>query len=293
MSDSDEIPRKPDSGVTDATDAGERSTAAFRRLTAIMVRLRRECPWDRRQTHESLRRYLLEECHEVLEALDSGDGDELRGELGDLLFQVWFHAEVASEAGGHGFDIADVVHGIADKLERRHPHVFGDERAGDAAAVKSRWEDLKQKEGRRSRLDGVPRELPALLASTCLQEKAASAGFDWPDIDGPIAKVKEEVDEFLAEVPMLSDDATSSSRSTPPTASPELVHEFGDVLFSLVNVARHLGIDSESALREANRRFSRRFRHIEDRVREEGRDMRDLSLEELDAHWNDGKRSGL
>ena len=261
----------------------DRLRDAFIGLADVMKRLRKDCPWDRKQTHASLRRYLIEECHEVLAALDAGDDEELRGELGDLLFQVWFHAEVASERDG-GFDLADVLEGVTRKLVRRHPHVYGDAEARDASAVRASWEDLKRAEGRTRTLESVPPSLPALLLAQVLQEKAAGVGFDWPDTEGPLAKIREELGELEEAV-----------REAPPDdgATPEMTHELGDLLFALVNTARHLEINAEDALREASHRFRSRFDHVEDAVLARGEDMRDLPLERLDELWDAAKESGL
>jgi tetrapyrrole methylase family protein / MazG family protein len=276
----------------------ERLQAAFLRTSAIMRRLRRECPWDRRQTFASLRRYLLEECHEVLEALDLGDRQALRGELGDLLFQVWFHAEIASEEEG-GFDLADVLNGICEKLTRRHPHVFSDAPAADARAVRRRWDELKMQEGRRSRLEGMPPLLPALLAAQVLQDKAASAGFAWPDASGEIAKVREEIAELTAELeseaaaPLAPLEAAQPEDEVGQARTDALPRrrseELGDLLFALVGLGRRFGLNAEDALRAANRRFTTRFRFIEEAARARGQDIQDLSLQTMLALWHDAK----
>lgn len=256
----------------------QRLRDAFDALTTTMTRLRRDCPWDRVQTHASLRRYLIEESHEVLAALDAEDAEELCGELGDLLFQVWFHAEVASEADG-GFDMADVLESVNAKLVRRHPHVFGDGEAQDGAAVRRSWEQIKRSEGRRRTFETVPHTLPALLLSQVLQEKAAGVGFDWPTIEGPLAKLREEIGE-LEEAARVAADGEPSA---------EMVHEFGDLLFAMVNTGRHLGLNAEDALREATGRFRSRFEHIEDSIERQGKMLGDVPLEELDRLWDEAK----
>lgn len=261
----------------------ERLQTAFLRLHEIMGRLRRECPWDRKQTAESLRRYLIEETHEVLEALDAGDRTALRSELGDLLFQVWFHAQVAGEGGPDAFDLADVLEGIAAKLVRRHPHVFGDATAANPEAVRKKWDELKLLEGRTSRLDGMPKLLPAALAAQVLQDKAAAGGFTWKDVHGEIAKVREELVEFVDEIENAASEAPD----------PRLVAEYGDLLFALVNLGRRLGMSAEDALRGANAKFARRFRHVESAVVASGRRMEDHSLVELMSYWEDAKAKGL
>lgn len=247
-------------------------------LHAVMKRLRADCPWDREQTHASLRRYLLEESYEVLDALDGGDAEEIAGELGDLLFQIWFHAEIASEPGALGFDLVDVLDRVRTKLIRRHPHVFATEDAADADEVQRNWERRKMDEGRTSRLDGVPKVLPGLLAAQTLQRKAASVGFDWPDVAGAIDKVREELGEFLE---TITEEQSPERRES----------EFGDLIFSLVNVARKLDVDAEAALLGTNRKFRRRFAAIESGAQAARRDLESLSLEEMDALWTQAKRS--
>ena len=230
------------------------------------------CPWDREQTHLSLRPYLLEEAYEALEAIDSGDSAALTEELGDVLLQVVLHTGIAENAGDFG--IGDVVEHICRKLIRRHPHVFGEGTARTAAEVEANWEQLKkaEKEGRESVLDGVPKDLPGLAASQNIQSRARKVGFDWPDIEGPLEKLREEIAEF--------------ARANTDT---ERADEFGDILFVLVNIADHLGIDAEQALRGANSKFRRRFGQVERLAREEGHDLRALDLAGLDALWDRAK----
>lgn len=258
--------------------ADDRLWTAFSKLTEVMARLRQECPWDRKQTHASLRRYLLEETYELLEALDGGDLGDIKGELGDLMFQVWFHAELAAE-GDQGFDLADVLTAITSKLVRRHPHVFGDTKADDATAVKRNWEAIKLAEGRTSVIDGVPRTLPALAAAHAIQDKVAAVGFDWARSEDVLAKVHEELHELAAE-------AVAERKPDPRRVREEL----GDVLFAVVNYGRHLGLDGEDALREANLRFTRRFQRVEDLAKEAGTALPQMTLEEMDALWNRAKK---
>lgn len=245
----------------------------------IMAKLRAQggCPWDQQQTHRSLRPYLLEEAHEVIEALDSGDTDALRSELGDLLLQIVFHAQIAAENGQ--FDVEGVAGSINQKLIHRHPHVFGDVTVNSASEVLVNWEKLKRTEGencqRTSALEGVPRGLPALLYATKLQKRAARVGFDWDDAAGPMAKVHEELDELQAAGDSGHDEAIEA--------------ELGDVLFAICNLARFLGIDSESALREASARFARRFAEMEQAARKLGREMAEMSLDELEKLWQQAK----
>lgn len=242
----------------------------------IMERLRdpeRGCPWDVAQDFHSIAPHTLEEAYEVADAIDRGDFDALRDELGDLLLQVVYHARMAEEAGR--FDLDDVATGLADKLVRRHPHVFGDTVLADAAARDHAWEREKSAERARkgeaddSVLAGVTLGLPALARAQKLQRRAARVGFDWPDADGPRAKVIEELDEIEA----AAGDAG------------RVEDEIGDLLFAAVNLARHEGVDAETALRRASRRFEDRLRAVERRVRAEGATLDDLSLDQLEAHW--------
>jgi len=243
----------------------------FAELVRIVSRVRAECPWDREQTHQSLQSNLIEEAYEVVDAIEDGSPEKFAEELGDLLMQVLLHAEIAS--GDDGFTLDDVIGSIADKLVRRHPHVFGDLEVKDQEAVLANWERIKrsEKEGR-SAIDGVPKHLPALASAKRLQEKASRVGFDWESPEPVLEKVKEEVDELA-------------------TAPPENIEsELGDVLFALVNLGRFLKVDPEQALRKANARFSARFRRVEDKAREEGREVESYTLEELDRFWEEAKR---
>lgn len=246
----------------------------LRRLLAVMDRLRAPggCPWDREQTHASLRRYLLEECFECLEALDREDDAEIQEELGDVLLQVVFHARIAEDRGA--WDVGAVAQGIADKLLHRHPHVFGDVEAEDAAAVEANWEQLKQQtKQRESLLDGIPGGLPALLQAHKVQERAKRVGFDWPDANGPLAKLDEELGE-LREA-LAADDPQ------------QVAAELGDALFTLVNLARHLGLSAEDCLRETTARFGGRFRRMEAAAE---RPLDQHAPAELEALWEQAKR---
>jgi tetrapyrrole methylase family protein/MazG family protein len=253
----------------------------FERLVGVMRTLLGPdgCPWDREQTPESLKPHLIEEIYEVCESIDRGDADGLREELGDVLMHVVFLSLLA-EGKGH-FQLPQMIDGIADKLTRRHPHVFGDaEKIDDAAEVLGRWEAIKAQEreekgGDKSRLSGVPRALPALIRAHRLQEKAAKAGFDWDDDKDVWAKVHEEIEEFRQVVESGDADASCD--------------EFGDLIFALVNVSRRKGFSAENALQRTNQRFHRRFEHIETRAREEGRDLDSMSLAEMDALWEEAK----
>jgi MazG family protein len=260
--------------------------AAYPELVALMRRLLAPdgCPWDREQDYRSLRRYVLEEACEVIDAIDSGNFDALKEELGDLALQVVFLGELARREGHFGPD--DVIHGIVEKLVRRHPHVFGDEKVEDANHVLNNWELIKaaEKVGR-GVLDGVPRALPALQRSERIGEKVSRVGFDWPDGRGSREKVSEELREL--------DEAIAGGDKRRVEA------ELGDLLFALVNLARHQGVDPEAALRATSDRFARRFAHVEARVRElhggwprgeDGKPRAGIPLEVLDGYWNEAKR---
>ncbi len=252
--------------------------AGFTRLMEIMRRLRAPggCPWDAEQTHESLKRYLLEECYEVIEAIDEGDGDNLKEELGDLMLQPVFHAAIAEEEGR--FTMDEVLKAICDKLVRRHPHVFGDQVIKDSAAQVENWEKIKKAEkgaGRKSAISGIPPELPALLKAHKVTEKAARVGFDWEHTHQVFAKVLEELHEF--EETMLERDEE------------RMEAELGDLLFAIVNLGRFLSIDPEEALRKTIARFTRRFSHVEDALHARGTTMQESTLAEMDLLWEEAK----
>lgn len=257
-------------------DACTRAFAELLELTGFL-RSPDGCAWDRAQTIATLRPHLVEEFHETLEALDDGDDATVRDELGDLLFLIVFIARIAEEEGR--FDLEEIVRGVAAKLRRRHPHVFGPDRAETPDEVRSRWETGKLDEdthrGRRSILDGLPRELSALLTARRMQEKAAAVGFDWREIEDVMDKAEEELGELRQEV--------ADGRPG------EIEQEFGDLLFSIVNVARFLGIDPEAALRKTNLKFRRRFEVVEERFR--GRNLKDVGLEAMDRVWDEAKES--
>ncbi len=255
---------------------------SFESFQEIVAHLRAPngCPWDRAQTHQSLRTHLLEESYETIQAIDSGQADSMREEFGDLLLQVVLHSQIAGEAGD--FTINDVIKGIHDKIIGRHPHVFADLELKDVDGVLQNWEKLKQAERRdkgqmdRGLLDGVPLALPALSQAQEYQERAARVGFDWPGVEGVLDKIAEEIQEIRQ------------------AANPaELSAELGDLFFALVNLARWRKADAESALREANARFRQRFDYVEKSVRKQGRELASLSLDELESLWQEAKRSGL
>ena len=234
------------------------------------------CPWDRKQTHRSLLPYLIEETYEVVDAVEKRDDRELREELGDLLLQVVFHSQIAKERGA--FTIDDVVDSIAKKLIHRHPHVFGErEDIKTAEDVNREWEKLKEKEGKvkESILDGVPRSMPALERASKLQKKAAKARFDWKDFEG----IKEKLIEELSEI---EEELKKGNRE-------KIEEEVGDLLFMAVNLARFLGVHPEVALRKANEKFENRFRYMEKRAKEEGKDLREMSLDEMESLWQEAK----
>ena len=253
-------------------------------LVRLMERLRTECPWDRKQTFGTLSGYLLEECHEALDALAREDFAELEGELGDLLFEIVFLAELGRERGD--FDFASVARRIHDKMVARHPHVFGEAHVHDAEGVRVQWEELKRKEREKegrppSPFDGVPRALPALLKAVRLTSRAADLGFDWERDADVLAKLDEEVAEFKAEL-----EAPAGVDAGPDDRKVRVAGEIGDLLFTVVNVARRHGVDPEAALQGTNDKFRRRFEEVARRVGTTGKSVKDTPLAELDALWD-------
>jgi tetrapyrrole methylase family protein/MazG family protein len=252
---------------------------AIYKLADVMDKLLSEdgCPWDREQTHRSLVRYLIEEAYEVIEAIDLSDMNKLKEELGDLLLQVVFHAALADREGR--FNLDDVARGVTSKMITRHPHVFGRMEINTSDEVMNHWEGFKRKEGKKSILEGIPRFLPALLRAYKLQEKAQRVGFDWPNIDGAVDKLQEEVQEYTA---------------AQQTGEIDLIQEeMGDLLFTMVNIARMSGIEPEQALQRSNDKFERRFQHIENRIEERGEVFEQVDLEKLDQLWEEAKKIGL
>ncbi len=259
-------------------DRSESVRHHFGRLYNIMRELRRQCPWDREQTHETLRQYLLEETYEVLESLDERRYDELCKEMGDLMLQVLFHSRIASE--NRRFDLVDVLQLINDKLIRRHPHVFGTVEANNAEQVLRNWEQIKLQEAdRTSVLDGVPKALPALVRAYRVQEKASRVSFDWNDVRDVWPKVHEEIRE-------VQEAATGKDAK-------RIEDEMGDLLFTVVNVCRFLAVNPEDALRGTIEKFIRRFRYVENKYAEMNRNMKDSTLEELDRYWDEAKKKGV
>ena len=253
--------------------------AAYGRFLDVLDELREKCPWDRKQTNQSLRPNTIEECFELCDALIADDTRNICKELGDVLLHVAFYAKIASEK--EQFDMKDVCDRLCEKLIYRHPHVFGDAVAETAGEVCKNWEQLKmtEKDGNKSLLSGVPNSMPSLIKAYRMQEKAANVGFDWDNKEDVWAKVHEEVDELQAE--MQSGDKAKMEK------------EFGDLLFSLVNVARHYGINPDNALEMTNAKFRNRFGYVEEHSIKQGRNLKDMSLEEMDTLWNEAKREEL
>jgi tetrapyrrole methylase family protein/MazG family protein len=252
----------------------------FQDLVALMAKLRGPdgCPWDRKQTPESLKPFLIEECYEVIDALDEGDPAKIKEELGDLLFQIIFHSQLAEERGL--FTIDDVISTNVEKMIRRHPHVYGDAKLDTDKEVLANWEEIKKKEkgyeDRKSVLEGVPRHLPSLLRAHSLQERAARVGFDWSRLDEALPKLDEEVAEFK-----------ESLKKNDPEGIEE---ELGDIFFMLVNISRFLGVNPEDALRKTISKFIRRFRYIEEHAEDSGKALVDMTLDEMESLWQESKR---
>ncbi len=254
----------------------EKEKAAFERLLTIMDELRKACPWDKKQTLESLRYLTIEETYELSDAILESDLNEVKKELGDLLLHIVFYAKIGQEKGA--FDITAILEEINKKLVNRHPHIYGDVKADDAKTVSDNWEKIKLKEGKKSVLDGVPKSLPALVKAYRIQEKASGVGFDWDNDDQVYDKVKEELEEFENEVKHQSDKET-------------LEKEFGDILFALINYARKMDINPEDALERTNKKFIHRFKYLESAAMEEGNSLQKMSLEEMDKYWEEAKKN--
>lgn len=249
----------------------EAKLKAFDRLLTMMDELRENCPWDQKQTFQTLRNLTVEETYELSDAIIENDVEEVRKELGDLMLHLLFYARIASET--KAFDITDVLNGVYEKMYRRHPHVYGDTTVANAGDVKKNWETIKQGEGQKSILAGVPRSLPAMVKAIRIQEKARSAGFDWEEKEQVWEKVQEELGEFLA--------ADTAERRE---------EELGDVLFSLINYARFVQIDPELALEKTNRKFIDRFTFLETASKKDGKNLQEMTLEEMDAYWEAAKK---
>jgi XTP/dITP diphosphohydrolase len=246
---------------------------AFDRLLTIMDELREQCPWDKKQTMETLRHLTIEETYELGDAVLDNDLEEVKKELGDLLLHIVFYAKIGSET--KDFDIADVANSICDKLIYRHPHIYGDVVVANEEEVKQNWEKLKLKEGKSSVLEGVPKSLPALVKASRIQEKVAGVGFDWEAPNQVWEKVEEELNEFKAEVANANQDRMES--------------EFGDVLFSMINYARFLKINPENALERTNKKFTKRFQYLEQKAKEQGKSLSEMTLNEMDIFWEEAK----
>lgn len=245
---------------------------AFERLLVIMDELRELCPWDRKQTMETLRHLSIEEMYELSDAIIEGDLHEVKKELGDLMLHLVFYAKIGSEK--KAFDITDVLNGVCEKLISRHPHIYGDTTVADEEEVKANWEKLKLKEGNKSVLEGVPKSLPSLVKAGRIQDKARGVGFDWENAEQVWEKVEEEIGELKEEVDQHSERIES---------------EFGDVLFSLINYARFLDINPDDALEKANKKFIRRFQYLENESAKDGKRMGEMTLAEMDVYWNEAK----
>jgi len=252
----------------------KKKAEAFIRLVEIMDRLREECPWDKKQTMDSLRYLTIEEMYELSDAILDKDMDEVKKELGDLLLHIVFYSRIASES--NDFDISDVLNGISDKLIYRHPHIYGDVKVKDEKEVKKNWEKLKLKEGKKSVLEGVPKSLPAIVKAFRIQEKVRGLGFDWDNKTQVWEKVQEEIEELKHEETKNNHDRIES--------------EFGDVLFALVNYSRFIDINPEDALERTNKRFIKRFKLMEDKIKTDGYELSDMSFDEMDKYWEWAKK---
>jgi XTP/dITP diphosphohydrolase len=252
---------------------------AFERLVTIMNDLRLNCPWDKKQTLGSLRHLTIEETYELSDAILSADMPEIKKELGDIMLHLVFYARIASET--NDFTITDVLNSICDKLVNRHPHIYSDVEVQDENDVKRNWEQIKLKEGNRSVLGGVPASLPALVKASRIQEKARGVGFDWEEKSQVWAKVEEEMQEFKNEF---------NPEDGEPIDHEKAESEFGDLLFSLINYARFININPEDALEKTNRKFIKRFQYLENKARENGRKLQDMSLAEMDVFWDEAKK---
>lgn len=251
----------------------ESQLQAFDRLLTIMDELRTQCPWDKKQTMQTLRHLTIEETYELGDAILDNDLEEIKKELGDVLLHIVFYARIGSET--KHFDIADVANDICDKLINRHPHIYGDVVVENEEEVKQNWEKIKLKEGKKSVLEGVPKGLPALVKANRIQDKVAGVGFDWEKPEQVWEKVQEELEEFQDEVKQGNADAMES--------------EFGDVLFSMVNYARFLNINPENALERTNKKFIERFQYLENKAKEQGKALKDMTLTEMDVFWEEAK----
>ena len=246
---------------------------AFERLLIVMDELREQCPWDKKQTMESLRHLTIEEVYELGDAILDKDLEDVKKELGDVLLHIVFYSKIASET--NDFDIADVCHAICDKLIERHPHIYGDVEVKDEEGVKRNWEQIKLKEGKKSVLEGVPRSLPAMVKANRIQDKVAGVGFDWEKPEQVFEKVEEELSELKSEIKKGNQEAIES--------------EFGDVLFSMINYARFLKVNPENALERTNKKFIKRFQYLESKAKDLNKSLKDMTLSEMDVFWEEAK----
>jgi len=253
-------------------------SSAFDRLLTIMNTLREQCPWDKKQTLETLRHLTIEETYELSDAILEGDKQEIKKELGDIMLHLVFYARIGSETGD--FDITDVLNSICDKLIYRHPHIYSDVTVSNEEDVKRNWEQLKLKEGNQSVLEGVPTSLPALIKASRIQEKVRGVGFDWEEKSQVWAKVEEEMKEFRDEFNVADESIIDKEKAE---------NEFGDLLFSLINYARFININPEDALEKTNKKFIKRFQYLENRAAEMGKSLKDMTLAEMDVFWNEAK----
>lgn len=246
---------------------------AFDRLLTIMDELREQCPWDKKQTMQTLRHLTIEETYELGDAILENDLVEVKNELGDLLLHIVFYSKIGSEA--NDFDMADVCNGICEKLINRHPHIYGDVEVKNEEEVKQNWENIKLKEGKKSVLEGVPNGLPALVKANRIQDKVAGVGFDWEKPEQVFEKVQEELSELQTEIKLVNSENVEA--------------EFGDVLFSMINYARFLNINPENALERTNKKFIKRFQYLESKAKETGKSLKDMTLTEMDIYWEEAK----
>ncbi|SDL13636.1 XTP/dITP diphosphohydrolase [Pedobacter sp. ok626] len=253
-------------------------SSAFLRLLNVLDTLRTQCPWDKKQTMETLRHLTIEETYELSDAILEGDLDEVKKELGDVMMHLVFYARIASET--NDFTIVDVLNSVCDKLINRHPHIYGDVEVQDEQDVKRNWEKIKLMEGNKSVLAGVPAGLPSLVKASRIQEKARGVGFDWEDKSQVWEKVEEEMQEFKAEFNVVDNSAIDIEKAE---------EEFGDLLFSLINYARFININPENALEKTNKKFIKRFQYLESKAKESGKELQDMTLAEMDVYWNEAK----
>lgn len=254
-------------------ERNKQAIESFERLLDIMDELREKCPWDRKQTFETLRHLTIEETYELADAIIENDTDEIKKEVGDLLLHIVFYAKIGSEE--NAFDIKTVIDSLNEKLIRRHPHIYGDEKVENSEQVKENWEQIKLKEGRKSTLSGVPKTLPALVKAYRIQDKARGVGFDWDNSQQVWEKVEEEIEE-------LKEEVRNNNKE-------KIEQEFGDTLFALINYARFIDVNPETALERTNKKFINRFQFIEEKALLQGRSLKDMTLEEMDKIWNEAK----